>query len=83
MIYALQAGGFNYAELKTFADSVRQQLLWVHDVAKVELFGAQDEKVFIEISQKRLAQLELDFSQVLAQMGQQNAVESAGAVQTS
>ena len=82
VIYALQADGFNYAELKTFADSVRQQLLRVPDVAKVELFGAQDEKVFIEVSQKRLAQLGLDFSQVLAQLGQQNAVESAGAVQT-
>ena len=82
MIYALQADGFNYAKLKTFADSVRQQLLRVSDVGKVELFGAQDEKVFIEVSQKRLAQLGLDFSLVLAQLGQQNAVESAGAVQT-
>jgi multidrug efflux pump len=61
---------------------VRQQLLRVPDVAKVEQFGVQDEKVYIEISQKRLAQLGLDFSQVLAQLGQQNAIESAGAVQT-
>ena len=48
------------------------------DVSKVELFGAQDEKLFVEISQKRLAQLGLDFNQVMAQIGQQNAVESAG-----
>jgi multidrug efflux pump len=83
VIYALQAdAGFDDAELKTFADDVRQQLLRVPDVAKVELFGVQDEKLFIEISQKRLAQLGLDMNQVLAQMGQQNAVESAGAVQT-
>src|SRR3954470_20570770 len=82
VIYALEADGFSYAELKTFADDVRQQLLRVPDVAKVELFGVQDEKLYVEISQKRLAQLGLDFSQVLAQLGQQNAVESAGAVQT-
>ncbi|MDP3355009.1 MAG: efflux RND transporter permease subunit [Polaromonas sp.] len=82
VIYALQGDGFNYAELKTFADDVRQQLLRVPDVAKVEQFGVQDEKLFIEISQKRLAQLGLDFNQVLNQLGQQNAVESAGAVQT-
>ncbi|MDZ7918472.1 efflux RND transporter permease subunit [Rhodoferax sp.] len=82
VIYALEADGFNYAELKTFADDVRQRLLRVPDVAKVELFGAQDEKLYIEISQKRLAQLGLDLNQVLAQLGQQNAVESAGAVQT-
>jgi multidrug efflux pump len=61
---------------------VRQQLLRVPDVAKVELFGVQDEKLFIEISQKRLAQLGLDMNQVLAQLGQQNAVEGAGALQT-
>ena len=61
---------------------MRQQLLRVPDVAKVELFGVQDEKLYIEISQKRLAQLGLDFNQVLQQLGQQNAVESAGAVQT-
>jgi multidrug efflux pump len=82
VIYALESEGFDYAEVKTFADSVRQQLLRVPFVSKVELFGVQDEKVFIEISQKRLAQLGLDFNQVLAQLGQQNAIESAGAVQT-
>ena len=82
VIYALESDGFNYAELKVFADDARQKLLRVTDVAKVELFGDQDEKLFVEISQKRLAQLGLDMSQVLAQLGQQNAVESAGAVQT-
>jgi len=82
VIYALEAEGFSYAELKTFADDVRQQLLRVPDVAKVELFGVQDEKLYIEISQKRLAQLGLDMNAVLSQLGQQNAVESAGAVQT-
>jgi multidrug efflux pump len=83
VIYALEAdSGFSYAELKVFADDVRQQLLRVRDVAKVELFGVQDEKLYVEISQKRLAQLGLDLNQVLGQLGQQNAVESAGAVQT-
>ncbi len=82
VIYALESDGFNYAEVKIFADDVRQQLLRVQDVSKVELFGAQDEKVFIEISQKRLAQSGLDFNQVLSQLAQQNAVEPAGALQT-
>jgi multidrug efflux pump len=82
VIYALEADGFNYAELKTFADDVRQSLLRVPDVAKVELFGVQDEKLYVELSQKRLAQLGLDFNAVLAQLGQQNAVEPAGTVQT-
>jgi multidrug efflux pump subunit AcrB len=82
VIYALEADGFSDAEVKTFADSVRQKLLRVTDVNKVELMGVQDEKLYIEISQKRLSQLGLDMNQVLAQLNQQNAVESAGAIQT-
>lgn len=79
-IYALSSDGFSYEELKDHADQVRQRLLKVKYVNKVEVFGAQDEKIFVEISQKRLAQLGLDFSAVLAQLGQQNAVESAGVI---
>ena len=56
-IFALSADGFTPEELRVFAERVRQRLLRVPDVAKVEIFGAQAEKVFVEISQKRLAQL--------------------------
>lgn len=82
VIYALQGEGFTPAERKDVADNVRQRLLRVKDVNKVELFGAQDEKLYVEISHKRLATLGLDMPQVLAALGQQNALESAGAVQT-
>ncbi len=82
VIYALQGDGYSYAELKDFADDVRQQLLRVKHVAKVEQFGVQDEKVWVEVSQKRLAQLGLDFNAVLQQLGAQNAVESAGTIQS-
>ena len=77
-IVALNADGFSQEEVRVFAERVKQVLLRVPDVAKVELFGAQSEKVFIEISQKRLAQLGLDFNQVIGQIGAQNAVEGAG-----
>ena len=77
-IFALQADGFSHEELRVQAERVRQQLLRVADVAKVELFGVQPEKIFVEISHKRLAQLGLDFNQVIAQIGAQNAVEGAG-----
>jgi multidrug efflux pump len=82
VIYALKADGFSDAEVKVFADDVRQKLLKVTDVNKVELFGVQDEKLYIEISQKRLAQLGLDMNQILAQLAQQNAIEGAGTMQT-
>ena len=81
VIYALRGQGFSPAEVKVFADAARQRILRVPDVAKVELFGVQDEKLFIEISQKRLAQMGLDMSAVLAQLNQQNAIESAGVLQ--
>ncbi|MBS0608121.1 MAG: efflux RND transporter permease subunit, partial [Proteobacteria bacterium] len=80
VIYALQGRGFGYAELKDLADDVRQRLLRVKDVAKVDQFGVQDERVWVEVSQKRLAQLGLDFQTVLAQLGAQNAVESTGVI---
>lgn len=77
-IFALSADGFTPEELREHADRVRQRLLKVPDVAKVELFGVQPEKLFIEIPQKRLASLGLDFNGVIAQLGAQNAVEGAG-----
>ena len=82
VIYALKAEGFSPAEVKEVADDVRQKLLRVPDVNKVELFGAQDEKLYIEMSQRRLSQLGLDINQVLAQLAQQNALEGAGTMQT-
>jgi multidrug efflux pump subunit AcrB len=82
VIYALGGQGFSAAEVKTQADILRQGLLRVPYVAKVDLFGAQDEKVFVEVSQKKLVQLGLDMGAVLAQLGQQNAVESAGNMQS-
>jgi multidrug efflux pump subunit AcrB len=83
VIYALQGEGYSPAELRQQADRVRQSLLTVADVAKVELFGVQDEKVFVEVSQRKLSQMGLDMGAVLAQLGQQNAVESAGSVQST
>jgi multidrug efflux pump subunit AcrB len=78
-IFALSSdGGFSMEELRQQAEAVRSELLRVPDVAKVDLFGVQAEKLFIEISQKRLAELGLDFNQVVSQLNAQNAVESAG-----
>jgi multidrug efflux pump len=82
VIYALQGEGYSPAELKREAENVRQQLLSVKDVSKVQLFGAQDERIYIEIPRRQLALLGLDLNQVLDQLAQQNAMASAGSVQT-
>jgi multidrug efflux pump subunit AcrB len=77
-IYALSADGFSQEELRQFAERARSEMLRVPGVAKVELFGVQPEKLFIEIPQRRLAQLGIDMGQVLTQLNAQNAVEGAG-----
>ena len=82
VIYALNGEGFSRAEMRDQADFVRQQLLQVHNVAKVELLGVQEEKVFVEISQRKLARLGIDFRQVIQALNDQNAVAFAGELQT-
>ena len=81
VVYALQGDGFTPAELKDEADRIRQRLLAVPSVAKVELFGVQDEKLYVDISRHRLATLGIPLSQVMDQLAQQNGVAPAGVVQ--
>jgi multidrug efflux pump len=81
-IVALSGDGFSYAEMKDYADFVRQQLLGVSSVSKVELFGVQDEKIFIEFSQKKFSQLGLPFTSIVEQLSAQNAIESQGVLVT-
>ena len=81
-IFALSADGFSYAEMKDYADFVRQQLLAVPLVSKVELFGVQDEKINIEFSHQKFAQLGIPFEAIVNQIATQNAVESTGVLVT-
>ena len=80
VMFAFSTDGFSYRELKDYVERARQDLLRVPNVAKVDLFGVQDEKVYIEISHRRLAQLGLDINQLAQQLNAQNAVEGAGVV---
>jgi multidrug efflux pump len=81
-IFALSGDGFSYAEVKDYADFVRQQLLQVPLVAKVEQLGVQDEKINILLSHKKFAQLGLPFEAIVSQIATQNAVESTGVLVT-
>ncbi|MCQ8119931.1 efflux RND transporter permease subunit [Methylomonas rosea] len=80
LIYAFSGEGFSYADLKQAADSVRQQLLRVKDVEKVDLIGVQDEKIFVEFSDKKLAELGLDAAAVAQALQAQNGMAPAGTV---
>ncbi len=81
-IYALSADGFNYKELREYADLVRQELLRVPAVAKVSLLGLQDEKIYIEFNQARFAQLGLDINAIADQITQQNNLNGSGVLVT-
>jgi multidrug efflux pump subunit AcrB len=81
-IFALSGDGFTYAEMRDYADFVRQQLLAVPLVAKVEQFGVQQEKVNILFSQQKFAQLGVPFEQIVNQIATQNGIESAGVLVT-
>ena len=82
-IYALVGDGFDYALLKSYAERVQLQLLRVPDVAKVELIGLQDERVYVEISNAKIATFGLDFGTVVQQLEQQNAVTAGGSFETA
>jgi multidrug efflux pump len=81
-IYALAGEGFSYADLKKYADRIRAQLLRVPDVAKVDFFGEQEEKVFIELSNTKLATLGVDVQTIVSALATQNAIAPAGAFET-
>ena len=81
-IFALSGDGFTTAEVKQYADFVRQQLLAVKTVSKVELYGVQDEKIFIEFSSKKFAQLGVPFDLIVQQINAQNAVQGSGILVT-
>ncbi|KMW47878.1 efflux RND transporter permease subunit [Ralstonia insidiosa] len=81
-IYALSADGFTYRQLNDYADSIRQQLLRVPNVAKVETLGDQDEKIYIEFQQAKLAQMGLDINSIATQIGQQNNIGPSGVLVT-
>ncbi len=81
-IFALSGDGFTMAEVRDYADFVRQQLLGVRSVSKVELYGVQDEKIFIEFSTKKFAQLGVPFDAIVQQINAQNAVEGSGVLVT-
>src|SRR5688572_2861815 len=61
-IYALTGDGYSYAELKEYAERLRRDLLRVPDVAKVDLIGEQDEKIYVEMSNTKLATLGIEVS---------------------
>src|SRR5271165_6563655 len=82
IIYGVTADGFSQRELRDYVEDIRSELMHVADVAKIELLGEQDEKIFVEFSIKQLAGLGIDRSALVSALAAQNIVQPAGAIQT-
>jgi multidrug efflux pump len=82
IIYGFTADGFTHRELRDRVEGVRSKLLTVADVSKIEILGAQDERIFIEFSMQELASLGIDRSALVAALQAQNVVLPAGTIQT-
>ena len=82
LIWAFESDGFSPAEVKEIVKEVRQRLLRVPDVTKADLFGLQDEKIYIEFSHTRLAMLGVPVDQILEVVRKQNAIVATGTVET-
>jgi multidrug efflux pump subunit AcrB len=79
-IFALTGDGFDHREQKDTADRLRDAFLKVPDVAKADLIGLQDEKVYLEFSTYKLAALGLDVATLAQVLQAQNALVPSGTV---
>ncbi len=81
-LYALKAQGEPQRLLVRDAETLRQRLLHVPGVKKVNIVGEQSERIYVEFSHERLATLGVSPQQVFAALNTQNALTPAGSVQT-
>ena len=82
VVIALTGDGYDYADLQNFADDIRKRLLRVPDVAKIRVYGAQEERVFVEYNNSRLAELGLSPQQLKSILESRNILISGGTVIT-
>ncbi|MGW8323956.1 MAG: efflux RND transporter permease subunit, partial [Thermodesulfobacteriota bacterium] len=83
IIIALTGEGYTYAELKEVADDVRNELLLIDETAKVEIQGAQEERVFVEYNNARLAEFGLSPLQLAQILDTHNIIIPGGDVTTT
>lgn len=82
IIYGFTTDGFSRYQLRDTVESIRSRLLRVPDVSKIEILGAQDERIFVEFSFATLSQLGVSPDQLVAALAAQNLVRPAGMIRT-
>src|ERR1700747_1105849 len=83
ILYMMTGDGADYKQLKKVAEAFRQRLLKVNGVTKVDLYGVQDERIFVEFSHAKLATLGVTPQALFDSLAKQNNVVPAGTVETS
>ena len=83
ILYMMTGDGADYAQLKKAAEGMRQRLLKVPGVTKVDLYGTQDERIYVEFSHAKLATLGITPQALFDSLAKQNNVTPAGTVETS
>ncbi len=83
-VYGIMVGllsdGYSYAEMKEYADDIRDSFIKLDDAAKVELGGVQEERVFVEYDDTRLAEYGISSSQLQNIIGSTNIINSGGEI---
>lgn len=80
IIVGLTGEGFSYSELEEIAEEVRDELLHIPDAAKIEISGAQEERIYIEYDNARLAELGLTTFQLQQTLQNTNILFPGGDV---
>jgi multidrug efflux pump subunit AcrB len=75
---AISGEGYSFPELRRYTEFLRRELLLVPNVKKVELFAAQQEVVFLEISRRTLAQLGIHEEQIYSKLQERNVAADGG-----
>ena len=81
-LYALKAKGMPMRELARQAETIRQDLLHVSGVKKINILGERPDQIFIEFSYAKLATLGVSAQDIVAALQRQNTVTPAGSIDT-
>ncbi|MCH2226757.1 MAG: efflux RND transporter permease subunit [Candidatus Caenarcaniphilales bacterium] len=78
IVVAITGDGFNMRELKDIAEDLRDEILTQDSVAKVEIHGVQDENIFLEFSNSRLAKYGFTPTDLANVLSSENIVKPSG-----
>ena len=78
VLIALTGEDYSYSELLDYAEMIQKELLLADEVARVEIWGQQQETVFVDISRSRLAELDLSMNQVMGLLESSSMAADAG-----